>query len=517
MKASSASLNNTDNIDNNREDTAVNLVPTRRKLLALVLTATFLASGNVSPTAFADAPALSVFSAEDNIKVRRQGRRRPTLMDPGVYLAAAGGPLELRISRPDYDHPLDVTQVVHTDAGTELRPLPGGALDEFAGIKDFFNVEIRNSKGEVVSMTTLSFCPGGYDKQRLNDSGPDVPTYPNFCWLNPFTMSTFWGLEEGWAINAVGFEGVAIKGPDGRYEVTVSIAPGYQSLLGVAPESASTTVGVELKTVKRCRHQCDGPGQIPSRDPAVRADKKVGTPVPTLTDPDSSLLPDLIALPSWGISVEHRRGGDYLTFGANVWTAGASSLIVEGFRRSNSNVMDAYQYFYKDGAVVGRAPAGTLQYDRKRGHQHWHFQQFAGYRLLKADQSEAVRSRKESFCLAATDPIDLSIAGADWNPETGLSTACGASTSIWVRETLPLGWGDTYYQGMPGQSFDITDLPNGTYFIEVQANPLGLLHEQDATNNTQLREVTLKGKPGKRRVEVPPWHGIDTEGSIPKE
>ena len=61
---------------------------------------------------------------------------------------------------------------------------------------------------------------------------------------------------------------------------------------------------------------------------------------------------------------------------------------------------------------------------------------------------------------------------------------------------LPSGWGDTYFQGLPGQSFDITDLPNGTYFIAVEANPDGLLIEGSTSNNTELREIKLRGTRG---------------------
>jgi hypothetical protein len=89
---------------------------------------------------------------------------------------------------------------------------------------------------------------------------------------------------------------------------------------------------------------------------------------------------------------------------------------------------------------------------------------------------------------------------------------CGSATSTWIREILPTGWGDTYFQGVPGQSFDITDLPNGTYWIEVHANPEGRLFDGDPTNDVELREVILRGRPGSRTVEAPPWHGIDTEG-----
>jgi hypothetical protein len=208
-----------------------------------------------------------------------------------------------------------------------------------------------------------------------------------------------------------------------------------------------------------------------------------------------------------------RRGRrTYLTFGATVWNGGASSLVVEGFRRSDDDVMDAYQYFTENGQVTGKAQVGTMEYDTRSGHQHWHFLQFARYSLLDDTQTEIIRSKKEAFCLAPTDAIDLTVPGAVLSPSSiGVGSACGSATSLWTREILPLGWGDTYSQSRPGQSFNITDVPNGKYYIEVTANPGDSLFEQTATNNTELREIELKGKGDKRRVVVPLWNGIDTE------
>jgi hypothetical protein len=100
--------------------------------------------------------------------------------------------------------------------------------------------------------------------------------------------------------------------------------------------------------------------------------------------------------------------------------------------------------------VVGRAPVGSVVLNHPHCHQNWHFLQFARYPLLDADQ-------------------------------------------VVIR------------------SFDITSLPNGSYWIEVLANPRGVLFDADASNNVELREVILGGVPGARTVSVPPWHGIDTE------
>jgi hypothetical protein len=226
--------------------------------------------------------------------------------------------------------------------------------------------------------------------------------------------------------------------------------------------------------------------------------------------------PDLRALPAWGIMVTDpdeadEGGGQQLAFSATVWNAGPSPLVVEGFRRSGTNLMDAYQYFYdRDGSQVAWVHTGTLEYDEREGHTHWHFTDFARYRLLKADKQEAVRSGKEAFCLVPTDAVDLTVKGANWKPlSTGLGSACGDAMSLAIRETLDVGWGDTYTQSLPGQSFDLTDLPNGTYYIEITANPDGRLHERTKASNVSLREVILGGEPGARTVEVPPHEGID--------
>ncbi len=40
-----------------------------------------------------------------------------------------------------------------------------------------------------------------------------------------------------------------------------------------------------------------------------------------------------------------------------------------------------------------------------------------------------------------------------------------------------------------------------------------MLIEGSTANNTELREIKLRGTPGHRRVIVPLWHGINTEGN----
>jgi hypothetical protein len=102
--------------------------------------------------------------------------------------------------------------------------------------------------------------------------------------------------------------------------------------------------------------------------------------------------------------------------------------------------MKAYQYFWRNGRIIGRIRAGTMGFDSRRGHHHWHFEQFARYNLLTANKKLAVRSHKQGFCLGPDDPVDLLAPHAVWEPPvTGLTSQCGVATALWVREMLPGG------------------------------------------------------------------------------
>lgn len=474
-------------------------------LTALVILASLMVGGAQAAVV---SPSLKLVAASDSATLYKFPGQGGVYLDMGMYIGSTGAPFEIQIARPDYAQPAVASQVLYgPDGEKELRAIPDELLNGFQGLKGFIQIDITKRDGTPVSDLTLDFCPNGYERQRLSDGGPDVPTYPDGCYANPFTRGVLWGIDQDWAVNPLGYNTSPVQLPQGRFLVTASIAPAFAEFFDVDPAASSYTFKVR---VVRYEDKCGQHGCMARQ--TERRSMERSAAVPTMDSPDASLLPDLQSLPAFGISIDHRRKRDFLSFGANVWTAGASSLVVEGFRRSGQDVMDAYQYFYKDGEPIGRSEVGELGYDPRDGHNHWHFKQFAGYSLLGEDQNEIVRSKKEAFCLAPTDAIDQLLPNAVRNPgQVGLGTNCGGPNAVWIREILPLGWGDTYFQGLPGQSFNITDVPNGTYYIAVEANPGALLFEQNYENNVELRQVILKGKFGERRVEVPPWNGIDTE------
>jgi hypothetical protein len=471
---------------------------------ALALVGLVAAGPAVSGTPSSAFPTLRLFAAQSDV-IATRFKNEPASLDLGVYLTPVGGAFELDALRDAYGDPVQLQQIVRGGEDPETRSLPARWMDGWNGLSRFIKIVVTDDSGNVVAHTSATTCFDDWNVQRANDLGPANATYPSFCQTNPFTKGAVWGIDQGWALDPISF-GQSMKVPDGHYTVTYSIAPRFVTGLGIAPQDASVSVGVTVATTSGCQKICAA--GTPAHGPRHRASSPAG-PAPT-TDPSGSSLPDLIPLPAWSITIDHQGHKDFLDFAATVWDAGPGPMVIEGFRRPNSSVMDAFQYFYRDGKVVGKSPAGSLVYDPRPGHEHWHFKQFAAYRLLDSSMSNPVISHKEAFCLAPTDGIDLAVPGAVWRPDSiGFWSQCGTQSAIWTRETLPSGWGDTYYQSLPGQSFNITDLPNGTYYIQVQANPAGVIHESDTSNDITYRKVVLGGTPGARTVRVPPWHGID--------
>src|SRR5690348_4344801 len=448
---------------------------------------------------------IKLIAAQRTITATRAGKQ--VFVDPGIWVASLGAPLQLDVSRASYTQPVTVTQVINQPGlPPQTRALPASILDGWNGLKNFLTLTIKNKAGRAVATTRITLCPNAFDPERANPDSPPTSPFPQQCAAgDPFQLGTVWGIQQGWAVNAAQF-GRTFRLGLGTYRVTESIAPAYTRLFAIPPADATATVVMHV--VKGSGGCCAPVGG--TRRPAAALAKLPAVPV--LTNPPASALPDLVPLPAWRIGTTHAAGHDLLNFAATVWVGGNGQLDVQGFRANSSPVMPAYQYFWQDGQVIGRARAGTMGFDSKPGHDHWHFEQFAAYRLLGANGKLVLRSQKTGFCIAPTDPVDLLLPNAVWQPSfVGFAGQCGSPAALWVRETMPVGWGDTYIQSIAGQAFDITKLPNGTYYIQVTANPGHLLHETTTANDVTVRKVIISGARGHRHVKVPAWNGIDPE------
>ena len=475
----------------------------RRHVTAVAVTALAVAAPlglSSGPAAHAAAaPALALDAVQRSVTLTRyqvdDGNGKKTAVvegDLGVHVAARTRAFEVRAKRASYSKP-----VVLTLSTPGQDPVLTTARD-VTGLPDFWTTTITNVAGKVVGHSTADFCPNGVKPVRRRPDAPASSPYPRGCQANPYTVGGVFGIQAGYAVPAHIDNEAFERLPPGAYTVTLAIGSGYRKVLGMTQAQSQTRVAVTLVqgTLE------EGPeASALSAASALRAGRAAVPAGPSgrRTRPTGP-LPDLRSLPAWGISVEKGR---YLTFAATVWNAGPGRLVVDGFRTAKDpDLMEAYQYFFSaSGKQQGYAPVGTMAWDARDGHEHWHFTDFATYRLLGANKKLVARSGKEAFCLANTDVVDYLVPGANWRPpNTDLDISCGERGSPSIREVLDTGSGDTYAQYLPGQSFDLRGLANGTYYIEVRANPRRALIERNTGNNASYRKVVVGGRTGQRTV-----------------
>jgi hypothetical protein len=523
---------------------------TRILVAGTVTAAVALAGAGIGvANAATDPPPLAFVAATTNVTADRYVDGDYTYLDfdLGVNLIAGKDPFEVRATRKSYADPIVAQQIVVKNGKQKAVTLPAGFVDNFGGFSDFTAITIKDAAtGATVDDYSTDFCPNTWSSARTRRDAPAETPYPTGCaGYNPFTLGSVWGIQAGWNATTESHPRYQEGKPDfdipaGSYKVTVTLNPKYRdyfkipvadatvqlnlTVVNVDPnagralakaKSAAAQAGVSAPDAallaEHGEHggQGDPSRQVSAYQPGFRPPAKI--PATLKAVPKQGPKPDLRSLPAWGISLSLEDGKTYVNFGATVWNAGTSPLLVDGFRQTGTELMDAYQYFFDaKGNQVGSVPAGTMEWDAREGHRHWHFTDFAQYNLLAADSKLAVKSGKEAFCLANTDAVDYTLPNSKWRPEnTDLSSSCGQNTAVAVREVLDIGNGDTYTQARPGQSFEVTDLPNGTYYIEVKANPVNKLSELSTANNSALREIVLGGTAGERTLTVPPVNGIE--------
>ncbi len=429
-----------------------------------------------------------------------------TRVNIDARLIAGSDPFELWSNRTSYAE--QIKTVWRSPSGDVTLPL--GSMSDFNGLKDFVRVSVKNLEtGKKLKARTRDVCLNSQG-ERVRPDAPARSPYPQYCFANPYSLGSVQGIQAGWSNPLLNDEwrgrgGVRLA--EGKYDVTISIASAYAKALKIPAVDATRTVRVLVKHDHEGHDHGDGRNHPAPTEPVGKPSVQEPTG-PELDEVDGP-RPNLKSLPAWGITMANN--GNFLRFAATVWNAGDSPLVVDGFRRDNEAMMDAYQYFFDgDGNQTGYQKIGEFEFDEKPSHQHWHFRDFASYTLLRADKSTAAVSKKEAFCLANTDSIDQTVTDADWNPEnTDLSTDCGETGSLSLRQVLAAGWGDTYAQFRAGQSFNLKNLPNGTYYIATIANPNKRLVESNTEDNVSLRKIYISGKEGARTVRVPKLGLID--------
>ena len=453
----------------------------------------------------------------------------------GFSMTAQGSPFEIRATRPEaYDGP--IAAVWQRGAGTEDDvALPEGSMSSWQGLDHFATVRILR-EGRRPRVVRTPGCFNG-EATKVGPSGPVSNPYPWGCPWNPYTLGSVMGVAQDYSAPMFPEWGYALRLKPGTYKMVAFITPEWREFFGIseADGRAESTLVVRKgrenwrPTARTAAAAAQRAATADTTDDGLEetTDAPTAESAGALAD---EFAPDLRSLPAFDISINEK--GTSIRFGATVWNGGNGPMVIEGFREDHEHAarsgpghehgphMNAYQYFFDgDGNQTGYEEVGEFNY-HSGNHNHWHFEDFARYRLFTPDPEDptqpgelAVKSTKASFCLVATDAVDLTVPNADMRPEyTDLGSQCGGRRAQMLRQVLANGHGDTYHQFRTGQAFRVGGLPDGDYFISVEANPADdaeaenggrNLRELEYDNNDSYRKITIgHTKRGKRFVRA---------------
>jgi hypothetical protein len=199
----------------------------------------------------------------------------------------------------------------------------------------------------------------------------------------------------------------------------------------------------------------------------------------------AALLPDLVPSPPDHVQMITTARGWKMQFSSVLVNIGAGDFLLRALRDPQSGEWDVEQVVphAEAGAEVRATPARLVW--AGDGHEHWHVQRVAINRLYRLDGSgNPVRGRswvdsKVGFCFydfirhKPTGPVE-----AEYKSES-----CGSEGSRRIGMGLSIGWADVYALNIPGQSIDVTDIPDGRYRLVARADEPGWFHESDTRNN----------------------------------
>lgn len=148
--------------------------------------------------------------------------------------------------------------------------------------------------------------------------------------------------------------------------------------------------------------------------------------------------------------------------------------------------------------VFDRATEGTSVVETQASctvfhpeHNHWHFQDFALYELVKITKSGglgkvAASSEKVGFCLVDSNHAKPNLAGSPtWRHYYG---ACNEEDPTGIS----VGWSDVYSYSLYHQWIVVDDVANGLYCLRSTADPDNKIEETNDGNNSRSIKVRLR-------------------------
>ena len=136
----------------------------------------------------------------------------------------------------------------------------------------------------------------------------------------------------------------------------------------------------------------------------------------------------------------------------------------------------------------------TIGYIAAPSHNHFHLAGFERYELREPSIGIIARDSKAGYCLGDRAPLGTPAGPALFTDTCGR----GAPGTLRLSQGISVGWADPYTAGFPGQQFDLTDLPAGTYTLVNRVNDERVFRELSYADNVATTKLRLAWPDGPR-------------------
>lgn len=228
--------------------------------------------------------------------------------------------------------------------------------------------------------------------------------------------------------------------------------------------------------------------------PELKSIDKTGIQIDTLILTGEYDLPDLRTLPAYDLRLiqNDQNGTRQLRFSNSIWNAGDGPLVLKGVYDPRGEVADVFQVLYQEGQPAEEKQMGNFYFHKE--HNHWHWEGFSLYEIWSIDEDGNLaellsESGKVGYCIrddSRIDAFDVRFEKPNIAASPGYRS-CGVQ-----QQGLSVGWVDTYAHNTPGQTLDITGIPEGIYALRSVANPDGYILEADTAHNEAITYFQLE-------------------------
>ena len=217
---------------------------------------------------------------------------------------------------------------------------------------------------------------------------------------------------------------------------------------------------------------------------AAEPDPPVGAP----------MLPDLVPKPQNNVFPRKVGGKWRILFNTIIVNAGEGDFVLRATRLVGSNWSSEQDIQYSEGGAKRVQVRAPLVWGGD-GHNHWHIVRVASVWLVPlnakgeplSDSKDRVDS-KIGFCFY---DHGHELARGPGKAEYS-AHSCGKRSATVVGMGLSEGWNDTYLMDLPGQSIDVSGLPNGMYRLFTEIDEAGWFREATRSNNRTWIDIELR-------------------------